>query len=174
VGPSATGTTASISTCKTEHKAVLDPCEEVGERGWEITYLPVDEHGMVDPDEVRSAIRDDTILVSIMMANNEVGTIAPVQEIGTIAREHDAKFHTDAAQCLRDISINVDEMNIDLMSVSAHKCYGPKGVGALYRRRSRPRVNVKPQLWGRSRARAPLRGTQRPCHRGLWDGRGDA
>ncbi|WP_263819337.1 cysteine desulfurase family protein [Salinibacter sp.] len=148
-----------VITCQTEHKAVLDPCKELEERGWEVTYLPVDEHGMVDPDDVRDAIRDDTMLVSIMMANNEVGTIAPVQEIGAIAREHDAKFHTDAAQCLGHIPIDVDEMNIDLMSASAHKCYGPKGVGALYRRRSRPRVNVKPQMYGGGHERGLRSGT---------------
>jgi cysteine desulfurase len=148
-----------IITCQTEHKAVLDPCEQLEERGWEVTYLPVDEYGMVDPDDVRDAIREDTTLVSIMMANNEVGTIAPIQEIGAIAREHDAKFHTDAAQCLGHIPIDVDEMNIDLMSMSAHKCYGPKGVGALYRRRSRPRVNVKPQMYGGGHERGLRSGT---------------
>ena len=148
-----------IITCKTEHKAVLDPCEQLEERGWEVTYLPVDEYGMVDPGDVRDAIQEDTTLISIMMANNEVGTIAPVQEIGAIAREHDAKFHTDAAQCLGHIPIDVDEMNIDLMSVSAHKCYGPKGVGALYRRRSRPRVDVKPQMYGGGHERGLRSGT---------------
>ena len=148
-----------IITCVTEHKAVLDPCKELEDRGWEVTYLPVDEYGMVDPDDVRDAIRDDTTLVSIMMANNEVGTIAPVKEIGAIAREHDAKFHTDAAQCLGHIPIDVDEMNIDLMSASAHKSYGPKGIGMLYRRRSRPRVNVKPQIFGGGHERGLRSGT---------------
>jgi cysteine desulfurase len=148
-----------VITAATEHKAVLDPCKELEERGWEVTYLPVDEHGMVDPDDVRDAIRDDTTLVSIMMANNEVGTIAPVKEIGAIAREHGAKFHTDAAQCLGHIPIDVDEMNIDLMSASAHKCYGPKGIGLLYRRRSRPRVNVKPQIFGGGHERGLRSGT---------------
>jgi cysteine desulfurase len=148
-----------IITCVTEHKAVLDPCKELEDRGWEVTYLPVDEYGMVDPDDVRDAIRDDTTLVSIMMANNEVGTIAPVKEIGAIAREHGAKFHTDAAQCLGHIPIDVDEMNIDLMSASAHKCYGPKGIGLLYRRRSRPRVNVKPQIFGGGHERGLRSGT---------------
>jgi cysteine desulfurase len=148
-----------IITCKTEHKAVLDPCKELEERGWEVTYLAVDEYGMVDPDDVRDAIREDTTLISIMMANNEVGTVVPVQEIGAIAREHDVKFHTDAAQCLGHIPIDVDEMNIDLMSMSAHKCYGPKGIGALYRRRSRPRVNVKPQMYGGGHERGLRSGT---------------
>ena len=148
-----------IITCVTEHKAVLDPCKELEKRGWEVTYLPVDEHGMVDPGDVRDSIRDDTTLVSVMMANNEVGTIAPVKEIGAIAREHDAKFHTDAAQCLGHIPIDVDEMNIDLMSASAHKCYGPKGIGMLYRRRSRPRVNVKPQIYGGGHERGLRSGT---------------
>lgn len=148
-----------IITCVTEHKAVLDPCKELEERGWEVTYLPVDEYGMVDPGGVRDAIRDDTTLISIMMANNEVGNIAPVQEIGSIAREYDVKFHTDAAQCLGHIPIDVDEMNIDLMSASAHKCYGPKGIGLLYRRRSRPRVNVKPQMFGGGHERGLRSGT---------------
>ena len=148
-----------IITCVTEHKAVLDPCKELEDRGWEVTYLPVDEYGMVDPDDVRDAIRDDTTLVSIMMANNEVGTIAPVKEIGAIAREHDAKVHTEAGQCLGHIPIDVDEMNIDLMSASAHKCYGPKGIGMLYRRRSRPRVNVKPQIFGGGHERGLRSGT---------------
>ncbi|MEF8795163.1 MAG: cysteine desulfurase family protein [Salinivenus sp.] len=148
-----------VITCQTEHKAVLDPCEQLEERGWEVTYLPVDEHGLVDPDDVRDAIREDTTLVSIMMANNEVGTIAPVREIGAVAREHDAKFHTDAAQCLGHIPIDVEEMNINLMSMSAHKCYGPKGVGALYRRRSRPRVNVTPQMYGGGHERGLRSGT---------------
>jgi cysteine desulfurase len=148
-----------IITCATEHKAVLDPCKELEERGWEVTYLPVDEYGMVDPADVRDAIREETTLVSIMMANNEVGTIVPVKEIGAIAREHGAKFHTDAAQCLGHIPIDVDEMNIDLLSASAHKCYGPKGIGMLYRRRSRPRVNVKPQIFGGGHERGLRSGT---------------
>ncbi len=148
-----------IITCKTEHKAVLDPCKELEERGWEVTYLPVDEHGMIDLGDLRSAIREDTTLVSIMMANNEVGTIAPIQEIGAIAREHGAKFHTDAAQCLGHIPIDVDEMNIDLMSASAHKCYGPKGIGMLYCRRSRPRVDVEPQIHGGGHERGLRSGT---------------
>lgn len=148
-----------IITCKTEHKAVIDPCRELEERGWEVTYLPVDEHGMIDTGDLRSAIREDTTLVSIMMANNEVGTIAPVQEIGAIAREHGAKFHTDAAQCLGHIPIDVDEMNIDLMSASAHKCYGPKGIGMLYCRRSRPRVDVEPQMHGGGHERGLRSGT---------------
>lgn len=148
-----------IITCATEHKAVLDPCEELESRGWNVTYLPVDKHGMVDPDDVRDAIRDETTLISIMMANNEVGTIAPVAEIGAIAREHDVKFHTDAAQCVGHIPVDVDAMNIDVMSFSAHKCYGPKGVGALYRSRSRPRVNITPQIHGGGHERGLRSGT---------------
>lgn len=148
-----------IITCVTEHKAVLDPCKELEQRGWDVTYLPVDKHGRVAPDDVHDAIRDETTLISIMMANNEVGTIAPVKEIGAIAREHDVKFHTDAAQCVGHIPVDVDDMNIDLMSFSAHKCYGPKGVGALYRRRSRPRVNLKPQIFGGGHERGIRSGT---------------
>ena len=148
-----------IITCVAEHKAVLDPCKELEKRGWEVTYLPVDEYGTADPGDVRDAIRDDTTLISIMMANNEVGTIAPVQEIGQIAREHGVRFHTDAAQCLGHIPIDVNEMNIDLLSASAHKCYGPKGIGVLYRRRGRPRVNLKPQVFGGGQERGVRSGT---------------
>ena len=148
-----------IITCATEHKAVLDPCNKLEERGWDVTYLSVDKHGMVDPGDVRDAIQDDTTLISIMMANNEVGTIAPVTEIGAIAREHDVKFHTDAAQCVGHIPVDVDAMNIDVMSFSAHKSYGPKGVGALYRRRSRPRVNITPQIHGGGHERGLRSGT---------------
>ena len=148
-----------IITCVTEHKAVLDPCEELEERGWDVTYLPVDKYGMVDPEDVRDALTPETVLISIMAANNEVGTIAPLAEIGAVAEAHDVFFHTDAAQAVGHTPIDVKEMNIHLMSFSAHKCYGPKGVGALYRRRSNPRVNVKPQMFGGGHERGLRSGT---------------
>jgi cysteine desulfurase len=148
-----------LITCATEHKAVLDPCKELEARGWDITYLPVDSYGMVDPDDVEAAITTETVLISIMAANNEVGTIAPIREIGAIAAAHDVFFHTDAAQVVGHLPMDVQDMNIHLMSFSAHKCYGPKGVGALYRRRSNPRVNLKPQIFGGGHERGLRSGT---------------
>lgn len=121
-----------IITTKIEHHAVLHTCEFLEKRGFEVTYLPVDEKGMVDIDELKAAIRPSTILVSVMFANNEIGTIEPVKEIGRIAHEHGVLFHTDAVQAFGHVPIDVNEMNIDLMSASAHKIHGPKGVGFLY------------------------------------------
>ncbi|MFW6116572.1 MAG: cysteine desulfurase family protein, partial [bacterium] len=123
-----------IITCATEHKAVLDCCKRLERTGKRVTYLSVDKYGLVDPATVRQAITPDTILISIMAANNEIGTIAPIAEIGRIASDHGILFHTDAAQAVGHIPIDVQAMEIDAMSVSAHKVYGPKGVGALYRR----------------------------------------
>lgn len=148
-----------IITCVTEHKAVLDACKELERGGKCVTYLPVDQYGMVDPVDVRQAIKPETVLISIMAANNEVGTIAPLSEIGAIAAEHDVLFHTDAAQAVGHIPIDVRAMNIHLMSFSAHKIYGPKGVGALYRRRSNPRVNLKPLIYGGGHERGLRSGT---------------
>lgn len=148
-----------IITCQTEHKAVLDCCEELEGEGWRVTYLPVDEHGMVSTEDVREAVCADTVLISIMAANNEVGTIQPLTEIGKVAEEKGVLFHTDAAQAVGHIPIDVKAMNIHLMSFSAHKCYGPKGVGALYRRRSNPRVNLKPQMFGGGHERGLRSGT---------------
>ncbi len=148
-----------IITCVTEHKAVLDCCQRLEELGKQVTYLPVDQHGWVDPDEVRRAITPRTILISIMAANNEIGTIAPLKEIGAIAREHDVLFHTDAAQAVGHIPIDVQAMNIDVMSLSAHKVYGPKGIGALYRRRSNPRVRLEPIIYGGGHERGIRSGT---------------
>lgn len=137
-----------IITCVTEHKAVLDTCARLERLGKHVTYLPVDQYGLVDPEEVRRAITPQTILVSVMAANNEIGTLAPLAEIGRVTREHGVLFHTDAAQAVGRVPLDVQAMNIDLLSMSAHKVYGPKGVGALYRRRSNPRVLLEPVLYG--------------------------
>lgn len=148
-----------IITCVTEHKAVLDCCHRLEQMGKTITYLPVDNYGMVDPDMVRQAITKQTILISIMMANNEIGTIAPVAQIGAIAREHGIVFHTDAAQAVGHIPVDVQAMNIDLLSFSAHKIYGPKGVGGLYVRSRNPRTRVAPVIYGGGHERGMRSGT---------------
>ena len=137
-----------IITCVTEHKAILDCCQRLEKLGKRITYLPVDHLGLVDPEAVRQAITPQTILISIMAANNEIGTIAPLAEIGRIARAHGVLFHTDAAQAVGHIPLDVQAMQIDILSLSAHKVYGPKGVGALYRRRSNPSVLLEPVIYG--------------------------
>jgi cysteine desulfurase len=137
-----------IITCVTEHKAVLDTAKRLEQMGKKVTYLPVDQYGLVDPDAIRRAITPQTILISIMAANNEIGTIPDLRAIGKIAREHDVLFHTDAAQYVGHLPMNVDEFNIDLLSISAHKMYAPKGIGALYIRRNNPWVNVAPVIYG--------------------------
>ncbi|MHA1642776.1 MAG: cysteine desulfurase NifS [Promethearchaeota archaeon] len=123
-----------IITSSIEHHAIEVPCKQLEKRGFEVTYLPVDKYGVIKLDDLENAITDKTILITIMFANNEIGTIEPIKEIGKIAREHDIIFHTDAVQAFGKIPINVDELNIDLLSASAHKIYGPKGVGLLYMR----------------------------------------
>ena len=124
-----------IITSKIEHHAILHTCEYLEKKGFEVTYLDVDENGFVNPDDVEKAIRPDTILISIMTANNEIGTIEPIAEIGKIAKEHGVLFHTDAVQAFGHIPMNVDEMNIDMLSASGHKINGPKGIGIMYIRK---------------------------------------
>jgi cysteine desulfurase len=145
-----------IITSRIEHHAVLEPCKFLQGQGFEVTYLPVDKYGMVDPDEVRKAIRPDTILVTIMHANNEVGTIEPVEEIGKVTREMKVLFHTDAVQTVGKIPVDVKSINCDLLSMSAHKFYGPKGMGALYVRQG---VKIESLLHGGQQEKEKRAGT---------------
>jgi len=149
-----------VITATTEHKAILDTCKALERKGVaRVTYLPVDRYGMVDPEDVRRAITDKTVLVSIMFANNEVGTINPIGEIGRITREKGVLFHTDAAQGVGKLPLDVDAMNVDLLSVSGHKMYGPKGIGALYVRAKGPRVRLTPSMDGGGHERGFRSGT---------------
>lgn len=133
-----------LITVATEHKAVLDPCARLQRDGGEITILPVDGQGLVDPDAVAAAIRPDTILVSVMLANNEIGTIQPLAEIAQVCHERGVPLHTDAAQAVGKIPVNVEELDVDLLSFSGHKLYGPKGIGVLYLRKRLPRLRLLP------------------------------
>ncbi|KAJ8765455.1 hypothetical protein K2173_014577 [Erythroxylum novogranatense] len=147
-----------VITTQTEHKCVLDSCRHLQQEGFEVTYLPVESDGIIDLEKLRSAIRPDTGLVSVMAVNNEIGVIQPMEEIGRICKEFNVPFHTDAAQALGKIPISVDKWNVSLMSLSGHKIYGPKGVGALYMRR-RPRIRVEPQMNGGGQERGIRSGT---------------
>lgn len=146
-----------IITSSVEHHAILHTCEYLEKHGFDITYLPVDEFGRVRADQVKDAIRDDTILVSIMFGNNEVGTIMPIAEIGAVCREKGVFFHTDAVQAIGHVNVDVKNMNIDLLSLSAHKFHGPKGVGALYVRKG---IVVPPLLHGGAQERRRRAGTE--------------
>jgi cysteine desulfurase len=148
-----------IITAATEHKAVLDTCKRLEKHGCRVTYLPVRQDGLIDLDQLRDAITDKTVLVSIMYGNNEIGTIQPVVEIGKICREQGVLFHTDATQAVGKIPVSVINDNIDLMSCSAHKMYGPKGVGALYVRRKNPRAQLTAQMDGGGHERGFRSGT---------------
>ena len=146
-----------IITTKIEHHAILHTCEYLEKKGAEITYLDVDENGLVNLDELQKAIRPETILISIMFANNEIGTIEPIKEIGMIAKEHGVLFHTDAVQAFGQVPIDVDEMNIDMLSSSAHKINGPKGIGFLYIRKG---VKIRSFLHGGAQERKRRAGTE--------------
>ncbi|MEK6603021.1 MAG: IscS subfamily cysteine desulfurase [Nitrospirota bacterium] len=148
-----------IITCTTEHRAILDTCKSLEKRGIKVTYLPVEKDGRVNPDEVRKAITDKTILISIMLANNEIGTIHPIAEIGKIAKEKGILLHCDATQGVGKIPVDVEALKVDLMSFTSHKIYGPKGVGALYVRKKGPRVRLVPQIDGGGHERGMRSGT---------------
>jgi cysteine desulfurase len=147
-----------IVTTVTEHKCVLDTCRHLEQSGFEVTYLPVQKNGLIDLDALRAAVTDKTVVVSVMAVNNEIGVIQPLAEIGKICREKKAFFHTDAAQAVGKIPLDVEAMNIDLMSISGHKIYGPKGIGALYVRR-KPRVRLVPLIVGGGQERGFRSGT---------------
>lgn len=148
-----------IITIETEHSAVLDPCAYLQSLGFDVTYLPVKADGLIDLQELEKAIRPDTILVSVMAANNEIGVLQPIAKIGQICRDHQVLFHSDAAQAIGKIPLDVNAMQIDLMSLTAHKIYGAKGIGALYVRRRNPRVSIAPQLHGGGHERGMRSGT---------------
>ena len=148
-----------IITQVTEHKAVLDTCKKLEKMGYEVTYLPVETDGLVSVEKLKAAITDKTILVTIMYANNEIGVIQPIQEIGKLCHEKGILFHTDAVQAVGKIPVNVQTDNIDVMSLTAHKIYGPKGVGALYVRRRNPRVQITEQINGGGHERGMRSGT---------------
>ncbi|NER95739.1 MAG: aminotransferase class V-fold PLP-dependent enzyme [Symploca sp. SIO1B1] len=148
-----------LITVQTEHRAVLDPCDYLENLGFEVTFLPVQQDGLIDLAQLEKAIRPDTILVSVMAANNEIGVLQPLAEIGKICHQQQVLFHTDAAQAIGKIPLDVQAMNIDLMSLTAHKVYGPKGIGALYVRRRHPRVRLAPQIQGGGQERGLRSGT---------------
>ena len=147
-----------IITSTIEHHAILHTCEYLEKsHGVEVTYIPVDENGLVNPADIENAIRPDTILISIMMANNEIGTIEPIAEIGSIAKKHGVTFHTDAVQAVGAIPVNVNELNVDLLTLTAHKIYGPKGIGAIFIRKG---TKIKPLIHGGTHERNMRAGTE--------------
>ena len=148
-----------IITAATEHKAVLDTCKRLEKYGYKVTYLPVQKDGLVNLDELKAAMTEKTILVSIMFANNEIGVLQPVEQIGKLCRERGILFHTDATQAVGKVPVNVNTQNIDIMSLSGHKMYGPKGVGALYVRRKNPRVQLQALIDGGGHERGMRSGT---------------
>ncbi|MCX7822372.1 MAG: cysteine desulfurase [Syntrophobacterales bacterium] len=146
-----------IVTTKIEHPAIIEPCLELFRRGFDISFVPVDNHGLVDPDDIRKALQRDTILISVMHANNEVGTIQPLSEISGIAKEREILFHTDAAQSVGKIPTNVRDLGVDFLTVAGHKLYAPKGIGALYRRRGAPLERI---IFGAGQERGIRPGTE--------------
>lgn len=151
-----------IVTVQTEHRAVLDPCKYLQQLGFEVTFLPVSRDGLLDLQQLETSLRSDTILVSVMVANNEIGVIQPIAEIGSLCRDRGILFHSDAAQAIGKIPLNVQAMNVDLMSLTAHKVYGPKGIGALYVRRRNPKVKLAPQIRGGGQEKGLRSGTLCP------------
>lgn len=148
-----------IVTLPTEHKAVIDPCKRLEHEGFKVTYLDVDRDGRVTPQQVADAITDETILVTVLFANNEIGTIQPIPEIGAVCKERGVLFHTDAVQAVGKVPVDVQAMGIDLLALSGHKIYGPKGIGALYVRKKNPRVRLDAQIDGGGQERGMRSGT---------------
>jgi len=146
-----------IITTKIEHPAILNPAIFLMEKGYDVTFLPVDHHGCLDPDEVKQALRNDTILISVMYANNETGTIQPIMEISLLAKEHGVLFHTDAAQAIGKIPTNVTDLGVDLLTIAGHKLYAPKGIGALFVRNG---VKLEPLMHGGGQERGLRSGTE--------------
>ncbi len=157
IADSYSGKGKHIITTAIEHHAILHTCEYLESKGFEVTYLPVDEYGIISLEDLKNAIREDTILISVMFANNEIGSIQPIAEIGAIAREKGIVFHTDAVQALGHVEIDVQAMNIDLLSASGHKLYGPKGIGMLYIRKG---IKIKPLIHGGAQERNRRAGTE--------------
>ena len=151
-----------IITLQTEHNAVLDPCHYLRSLGFDVTFLPVESDGLIDLNLLEKTLRSDTILVSVMAANNEIGVLQPLEAIGDLCHAHQVLFHTDAAQAIGKIPLDVEAMHIDLMSLTAHKVYAPKGIGALYVRRRNPRVQIAPQIHGGGHERGLRSGTLYP------------